>query len=312
MNRTMMFVSTVLVAVVSVTASAMDYTEDFETDSSANWTVNNGPSDAATDFFFDYSTVGIPSAPNGPGTRGAKLQANLSNGIFSGVSASPTGVTLPTYYTMTFDWWANTVGPFPAGGSGSTNLSTFGVGTAGGAAQWPGGVQDSVWFAATGDGGSSADWRVYSSVAPTAYPEGDAVYTGASRNAPDPTYASFGNVAPPGDQATLFPNQVGNIQVGAAGFDWHEVEIFKGPNKITWTVDGVLLATVDPTTVALGGDNFFIGHSDINASSSSDANRADLLFTLIDNINVTAVPEPTTAFMVLLGAASLVMVGRRS
>lgn len=311
MNRNVIVLCTTLMAVLSVASSAMDFSEDFEVDSSANWTVNNGPSDAATDFFFDYSLVGIPAAPNGTGTRGAKLQANLANGIFSGMSVSPTGLSLPDYYTLSFDWWANSVGPFPGGGSGSTNLSTFGVGTSGTVAQWAGGVQDSVWFAATGDGGSSADWRAYSSAAATSYPDGDLVYTGASRNAPDPTYASFGDVAPPFDQATLFPNQIGNIQVGAAGFEWHEVEIFKGPDKVTWTVDGVLIASVDPTTVTFGGNNFFLGHSDINATSSTDANRFDLLFTLIDNINVTAVPEPSTAFMTLFGAASLAIVRRR-
>ncbi|MAT70024.1 MAG: hypothetical protein CMJ58_10930 [Planctomycetaceae bacterium] len=310
MIRTATVLSTALLAGWSAVGSAAIYTQDFEVDSTAAWTVNNGPSDAATDFFFDYSTVGIPAAPNGVGTRGAKLQANLANGIFSGVSASPTGVTLPSTYVLTFDWWANSVGPFPGGGSGSTNLSTFGVGTAGAAAQWPGGTQDSVWFAATGDGGSSADWRAYSTAAPVGYGEGDPVYTGASRNAPDPVYASFGNVAPPAAQAALFPNQTGNIQVGAAGFEWHEVQIVKSATSVKWIVDGVLLANVDPSTVAFGGSNFFIGHSDINASSSSDVNDAALLFTLIDNINV--VPEPATGMLALAAsAAGLALVRRR-
>ena len=41
------------------------YTENFDADHTANWTVNKGPAttDEAHDFFFDYSTVGIPSAP---------------------------------------------------------------------------------------------------------------------------------------------------------------------------------------------------------------------------------------------------------
>lgn len=309
MSRTAFVVCTFLMAGWSAVASAAFYTQNFEADSTASWTVNNGPSDVATDFFFDYSSVGIPAAPNGAGTRGAKLQANLANGTFSGMSASPTGLTLPNTYVLTFDWWANTVGPFPGGGSGSTNLSSFGVGTAGASAQWPGGTQDSVWFAATGDGGSSADWRAYSSAAPTAYPDGASVYTFASRNATDPVFASFGNVAPPAAQAALFPNQTGNIQVGAAGFEWHEVAIVKSSNAVKWFVDGVLLANVDPSTVTLGGSNFFIGHSDINAGSSTDPNDAALLFTLIDNINV--VPEPTSTALAVISLVGLAWARRR-
>ena len=57
--------------------------------------------DAAADFFFDYSSVGIPAAPNGAGTRGLKLQANLTNGIFSGMSVSPTGQNFTGDYRLT-------------------------------------------------------------------------------------------------------------------------------------------------------------------------------------------------------------------
>jgi hypothetical protein len=155
-------------------AGAALYQQNFTTDDTANWAMKSGPTtpvpvDAAANFFFDYSIVGIPSAPNGTGTTGMKLQANLSAGVFVGMSVSPTNVSLPSVYTLTFDWWSNSVGPFPAGGSGSTNLSTFGVGTTGANAQWPGGAVDSVYFGATGDGGSSSDVRAYSSAAPSSY-----------------------------------------------------------------------------------------------------------------------------------------------
>jgi hypothetical protein len=55
----------------------------------------------------------------------------------------------------------------------------------------------------------------------------------------------------------------------------------------------------------LGGDNIFFGHSDTNATSSTDVNDVHLLFTLIDNIQVTqngtSIPAPPT--LVLLGVA---------
>jgi hypothetical protein len=275
------------------------YTEDFEVDPTANWTLNNGPSDAAADFFFDYSTVGIPAAPSAPGTRGMKLQANLSNGIFSGMSVSPTGKSFSGDYRVLFDWWANFNGPAPVGGSGSTNLSTFGIGTAGTTPQWPGGTQDSVWFAASGDGNSSVDWRAYSTAATTGYPDASPVFAAGAhagnRNNTDPYYAGFGSVSAPAAQTLLFPQQTGVTNVGSAAFEWHQVEIKKQGTNATWTVDGTLIATVDLTTVALAGGNILFGHSDINASS------------LIDNIRV--VPEPGSLALLAMGIFGLA--GRR-
>jgi len=287
------------------------YSENFEVDPTANWTVNNGPSDEAHNFFFDYSSVGIPSAPNSGGTtHGMKLQANLVNGIFSGMSVSPTGQSFTGDYTVTFDWWANSNGPFPGGGSGSTNLSTFGIGTVGNTAQWPGGTTDSVWFAATGDGGSSADYRAYSTAAPTSYSDGDSVYAAPSRNASDPYYAGFGSVGAPAAQILLFPQQTGVIQAGAAGMAWHQVVIAKSGNTASWSVDGLPIATIDLNTVTLSGTNIFFGHSDINATSSTDFNDSDLLFTLVDNIEVTSntngvVPEPLTAATAVMGLVAV-------
>ncbi len=289
------------------------YSQNFEVDSSASWTVNNGPSDEAHDFFFDYSTVGIPKATNSAladGTRGMKLQANLANAIFSGMSVSPTGQSFTSPYKVKFDWWSNFNGPMPGGGNGSTNLSTFGVGTSGTSAQWAGGVQDSIWFGATGDGGSSVDWRAYSPTAGTGYADASGVYAAGThagaRNSSDPYYLPFGgNPAPPA-QVVLYPQQAGSTGAGAPALRWHEVVIENDGSNVTWSVNNILIATVPVghDTVATG-NNIFFGHSDINSFSSSDANDAALLFTLIDNICV--VPEPSALVLCLLGMIGLLI-----
>jgi hypothetical protein len=293
------------------------YTNNFETPST--FTVNtSGTTDSFVDPSFNYSTVGIPAAPSGAGTLGLKIYANHTSGVFGGVSASPVGQSFTGDYTLRFDWWANFNGPAPVGGSGSTQLSTFGVGTAGNTPQWPGGAQDSAWFGATGDGNSSSDWRAYSSAAPTSYLPASGVYAAGTSTTPDarnhshPYYAGFGGVTAPAAQEALFPQQSGTTLVGSAGWEWHQVEITKSGNSITWTVDSLPIVTLDATTVILGGDNIFFGHSDTNATSSTDPNDTALLFTLIDNVEVTVVPEPGTLALVGLAVPALLRLRRRA
>jgi hypothetical protein len=306
MHSVMRICVAAVAAGLSAPAFGSLYSENFEVDPTANWTVNNGPSDFAANFFFDYSTVGIPAAPSGAGTRGMKLQANQSNGIFSGMSASPTGQSFTGDYEVAFDWWGNFNGPFPGGGSGSTQLSTYGIGTAGTSAQWPGGTQDSAWFAATVDGNSSVDWRAYSTAAPTGYGDASPVFAAAgagNRNNSHPYYSGFGSNSAPAAQAVLFPQQTGTTLVGSAGMEWHQVILEKSGNSATWTVDGLLIATIDLTTVTLSGNNIFFGHSDTNGTSSSDPNDGALLFSLIDNIVVT--PEPGALALMAFGGLAL-------
>jgi hypothetical protein len=277
-------------------ALAQSYHQTFEVNSTATWTVNGGPSDESANFFFDYSTVGIPVAPSASGTRGMKLQANLSSGIFSGLSVSPTNLFASGDFMLRFDWWGNYNGPFPVGGSGSTNLSTFGIGTAGNSAQWAGAgaAIDSVFFGATADGNSSSDYRAYSSAAPLSYPDASTVYAAigpGNRNQSHPHYAIFGAVAAPPAQLALFPQQSGVTLLGSAGMEWHRMCIRKGDGVVRWRMDGLPIATVDLNTVRLGGDRIHFGHSDTNTTSSTDPNDAALLFTLFDNIHLSRLAD---------------------
>jgi hypothetical protein len=291
------------------------YLNRFETDTTAGWTVNKQPAttDEAHDFFFDYSTVGIPPAPNsGPlGTRGLKLQANQSSGVFGGMSVSPTGKSFTGDYEVLFDWWANFNGAFPVGGSGSTQLSTFGVLSDGASAQWPGSTPtvQSVLFGGTGDGNSGQDWRAYTSAGHLA--PGTGVYAAGTGTSPDarnhnhPYYAGFGGNTAPAAQTLLYPQQTGATLVGSAGMEWHEVSIKKTGSIVTWTVGGTLIATIDASTATTNGNNIFFGHSDTNSTSSTDPNDVNLLFTLIDNVRVV-VPEPNSFALLVIALLSLV------
>jgi hypothetical protein len=290
------------------------FNDDFDTDHTANWTVNKSTGANANDanssaeFFYDYSTAGIPSAPNSVGatTRGLRLRANMAGGIFSGLSVSPTGQSFSGDYQLHFDMWLNYNGPLNGGGSGSTQCISAGIGTSGTVAQWAGGTQDSVYIAATGDGGSTQDYRVYPKgalAAPsTGYYLAGTSTSPDSRNASDPYYAGFAPQTAPAAQLTSFPGQTGSTATGTPGFTWRDVIVRKSGNFVDWYIDNLQIAHVDTSAITLGGSNVFLGHFDINATSSTDTNAPNMLFSLVDNVRVEQVPEPASLALIGIGA----------
>ncbi|HQL79069.1 MAG TPA: PEP-CTERM sorting domain-containing protein [Verrucomicrobiota bacterium] len=290
------------------------FSENFDVDPTANWTVNKlGVGNSDANFFFDYSTVGIPAAPNsGATTIGLRLRANQygSTAAFpSGVSVSPIGQSFSgDYYKLSFDMWLNFNGPAPGGGSGSTQITGAGIGTAGTSAQIAGGLIDSINFGASGEGGTTADYRAYAPSVQSGYQDASGVYaagTSGSRNNTHAYYAGFGGVSAPAAQVALYPQQTGATTAGAVGWAWRDVEIVKDGNIVTYSIDGLLIATVDTTTAGtLGGGNILFNQYDINSTVSGDLNSPALLFGLIDNVAVM-IPEPTSGVLFLLGGLGL-------
>jgi hypothetical protein len=290
------------------------FTETFDVDNTANWTVNDpGLSDIIADFYYDYAAIGVPPAPGVVTTRGLKMTANNSGGVFSGFSVSPTGQSFSGSYKVMFDLWQNYVGPLGPGGSGTTQLSMMGIGSSGTVPVWPASApKESVMFAATLDGGSASDYRAYSSAAPTSYAAGNAVYQapGGAINNSDAYYSGFGGESAPAAQVLLYPGQTGSTDAGEVSFQWRKVVIDVSGGFATWSIDGLPIAKVDLSTVTLGGGNILFGHSDTNNGSSADPNDSLLNVTLIDNICV--IPEPSTSVMFLLAALGACGARRRS
>ena len=293
-------------------ASAQLYSQNFNVDDSANWTVNATVGiDYIANFAYDYSAIGVPAAPNGSGTIGLKLTANNSAGILGGLSVSPNGQSFSGNYQVSFDMWQNYVGPLGPGGSGTTQFSMYGIGTSGTTVSTIGGfnVNSGVGFGTTLDGGSASDYRAYSSAALTSYASGNAVYqapAGAINNSAA-YYAYYTPQSAPANQVTLFPGQTGSTDPGETSFAWRRVVIDVVGGFATWSIDGLALAKIDLSTVTLGGGNIFLGFDDTNAGISADANRATLNVTLYDNLQVVAVPEPSTMSLLLLGLPLLAL-----
>lgn len=317
--KTKTLVSSAIVSSLALASqNGFGFTEDFNVDNTANWTVNTpGLSDHIADFYYDYSAIGVAAAPNGTGTRGLKMTVNNSGGVFSGISVSPNGQSFSGAYTLSFDMWQNYAGPLGPGGNGTTQMSLYGIGTSGASAAWIGSAAwgsgaNGIGFGSTLDGGSAADYRAYSSAAPASYVSGNAVYQspgGTINNSGAYYTAAFTPQSAPAAQIGFFPGQTGSTDAGESSFKWRRVVIGVGGGFATWSIDGLLIAKVDLNTVTLGGGNIFFGHDDTNAGSSTDPNDSLLNVTLIDNISVVAVPEPTS--LALIGLAALVGVARR-
>lgn len=297
-----------LLSVISTPGQVL-FQDTFDSTPAGNWTVNAQTSQDRAVIGFDYSTVGIPAAPNSAGTTsGLLLQANRPGGTaaLSGVSASPVGQSFTGDYQLRYDLWQNYVGPLgpsPVGGTGSTQLTGSGIMSAGNVAHFAG-SGDGLWFAATGDGGTTADYRVYyQGINQTTA----SLYEAGAQNSSAAYYSVFGGETAPDAQVTGFPSQTGTTPAGALGSTWRDVTVTKIGNIVTWDIDGVRIATVDLTAtgVTFAGNNILFAQSDINTGQTTVAGDP-MLFGLIDNVRVTVVPEPSTyALLGLAGAALL-------
>ncbi len=261
------------------------FSDNFDTNSAANWTLNQSANNnTRAGFAYDYSGYGIPSAPNSVGgtTRGVKFEANYTGVGVAALNISPIGQSFGGNYRLHYDMWINANGPFPAGGTGSTQLQTAGLGTAGNKVEWNSGAPDGVFFAIDGEGqasDTSPDIRAY--IGATLQNTNSGVYVGGTntsiRRCRDPYYS---NVFPGGQTAPAAQSQSGALAVGTVGFAWRDVVVNKTGNVIDWFIDGLKICSV---TNALTSSNIFIGYWDPFASLSDNTN---LSFGLVDNLRV--------------------------
>ncbi len=300
-------------AVVNVTIIDDDYptgtlifADNFDTDSSALWTVNafDGANASAT-FAEDYSVTGYvpPSKPGGT-TKGLVFRANLAASLSrNAISASPASLSLTNGYRLRFKAWNNYNGPLFQGGSGSTYHLTGGVGTTGDHAQFSFGSADGIWFDMGGDGASTLAIGDTSAYADNIVLNGDyGVYAAASTEAETPRssgneyYSIWGGIQAPEAQVAAHSAQAGTSAVGAFGVSWHTVVIGYETNTVYWVIDGIPIAAVPDSYALAFGPNIFVGWADnFNNSATSFPNPAAMSFGIIDDLRVeTAAAAPIT------------------
>ena len=292
-----------LVASGPAASAQIVFSDNFDTNTGAAYILNQDP-DARITFRYDYAADGIPSAPNSVGgtTFGVKFEANLVDpALAQALNISPIGQSFTGDYTLRFDMWINANGPFPGGGTGSTEFITAGVGTAGTSVQKSSGASDGAWFAVDGEGQSGIDYRAYRGIvlegpnsAAYAAPISGAI---GSRSADNPYYHTTfpGGQEAPLSQQIAHPQQTGALKAGTVGFLWRDVAITKTGNQVSWTIDGLPIATL--TNAPLPGNNIFVGYWDVFASVSDNP---ALSFGVVDNLRVIAIPEPGSASLTAL------------
>ena len=228
------------------------------------------------------------------------------------INISPTGQSFTGDYILRFDSWLNTNGPFPDGGSGSTEFFTAGVGTDGNDVQKSSGTASGAWFGGDSEGNSGIDYRAYLNTSlegptSTVYAAPDSG-TINRRNANNPYYhGTFpgGQMAPASQQAAFPAEQTGALKAGTLGFAWREVEISNIGGNVTWTIDGLQIATF--TNPTLTGSNVFVGHWDVFGSI---AGNAALSFSVVDNLVVEQIPEPASSALAGFVAMGLAIAAR--
>ena len=274
------------------------YSDPFDTDTSAQWTVlegsENGVPDYTADFAFDYSTLGVPAAPHSSGntTRGLKLTVNKDTLESSAGTSYAAGVSLYAKdrsfsgnHALRVDMWLGYNGT-AFGGTGSTEFGTFGINHAGNKVAFPDASvtdSDGVWFAVTGEGGASRDYRAYEGLAgatPVELTGWDAGFLDR-----DGDLTTEFEVNP--DQTNDFPLQAMFPSPpfetpGAPGKRWVQVEVRQQEGVVTWLLDGYVIAS-RPNLSGFAAGTVMLGNLDVFASIAIPREEN---FVLFDNVRV--------------------------
>jgi hypothetical protein len=249
--------------------------------------------DGSVNFNFDYGTLGIPAAPNGTGTTGAFIQVNNTDQVGD---EGETYIVYPNGQNFTAGNFILTADMFVYNdqAAGTTELGMAGgfLNNADPVApyQWGSRGGPLAW-AYTGEGGSTADLAVFK--------EGTASTTGYLglndyNNIPAGTIPGF---------ETGAPGSLGPAPASSPNGSWVEVKVESIGSVVNWYLNDALIDTYDNSGGFYTAGNVFLGATDPFNSSNAGGG------TIIDNVVVSAVPEP--ASLSLLGAAGLALLRRR-
>ena len=277
------------------------FADNFDTDSSANWTVRfasrNGIEDYTTRWAFDYSTEAIPPAPHSKFTSstGLKMTVNKNEptaGGAAGLNLYPKGKSFSGNYALRFDMYlkvgsaASTTEYALCGinhsgnqtiwlrGPSTANTPNDGVG-----GDWP---YDGLWVSIEADASGADDYMFLS--APAVSPAGIwGPTTYASANA-----SQFRGVfkSPPFFDGGVIGGSPANSDISGTPI-WADVELSQIGNIVTLKINKTVILSYTNTVTANSG-NIMIGY-DYAYDSIMGADSS----VYIDNLRVISLAAPT-------------------
>ncbi|MCA9187447.1 MAG: PEP-CTERM sorting domain-containing protein, partial [Planctomycetales bacterium] len=244
-------------------------------------------------FGFDYSQFGIPSAPNGTGSTGLRMAANIvAPAAAAKISAYPEGLNLTGQYRVNVDMWIN----YNTSGGTTEDIGAF-VGFDPSAGM----PFNGAGFTGDSDGDSGTDYKMY---------DNDAVVSSLDNSDPN-LVAKFPGQSPPaiqGDASVFDPtNTLVPARDGTLGYAWHDLQIDVDTNAgtATFLVDGFEMGTVNRSNLS---GTLALSFADPFGSVST---KPAFSFGVFDNLRVTQVPEPATGLLSLVGLLALGTLRRR-
>ena len=247
-----------------------------------------------------FTSQAIPPAPGGTTTKGLRISVDDTSGATSNLQLLPLAaggghVSVSNNFKIGFDMWVNYNGPLGGGANSTehmaTGLNKDGTGVVGFA---PGGTRANGYLlTATGEGGNTGDYRLYTSDTgddgPT-YEKADANWTGTAEQDYDHTTGDLtgnGKINPDEGQNSYFESlfPTGQYETpGSPGKHWVHATIEQHGNAVEYSLNGQHVATLILLDGAASGVPSF-GFFDRNAGSAGTL-EADQ-FMLYDNIVVT-------------------------
>ena len=234
----------------------------------------------------------IPLSPHSISneTKGLYLTVNKDlTGALAAVNCYPLSQSFSGNCALKFDLWLNW-----ANGFSSTEHALFGINHSGNITNRPNlPTSDGLFFAVSADGGISAtsgnlrDYSVFQGQGNGVTPLLLTTNNTNSAFGPAPLLGTRFDASDPGFMS-LFPVRNiplwGNTPAGSAGLQWLSVEVRQLNQKITWLINGAIVAQSTNTTAYTNG-NLMVGYLDF-VNSIGDANS----FAVFDNLRV----EPLT------------------
>lgn len=285
------------------------FSDDFDTDTSANWTTRagavNGVEDYHAVFNYDYAGKGIPPAPGGFTTWGLIATANKrdTNAFAAGVNLYPSSQNFSGNYALRFQMFIEGVS-----GAATTEHVLFGINHSGNNVNYASRVTTGTGFADNSPGGGDGIW--FNIVADNSDFPGGGGYGAIVSVGTPPTVLASRSIATTADIFKAPPYRFTGTPASFSSLNrkvWVDVEVKQVDDVITLLVNNSEILSFTNTTsfksgkVMLGYNDAFGSVGGGNANTSESIDQVQSGFVVFDNVRVIRVGPPHVSRVQITG-----------